>query len=97
VIFETFWANYFLELRQGEVLRNPIPRTRVNKGKNKRKDQGSQEPRSYVLFSGSLSHSLGTPPLFKTRRHKLRVGMHERKHRAIRGDEDVVTRAIPKG
>ena len=50
-----------------------------------------------MSFSGSLSHSLGTPPHFKTRRHNLGVGTHERKHRAIRGDEDVVTRAIRKG
>jgi hypothetical protein len=50
-----------------------------------------------MCFSGSLSDSLGTPPQFKTRRHKLGVGTHERKHRAIRGDEHVVTRAIRKG
>jgi hypothetical protein len=32
VIFETFSANYFRELRQGELPRIPLPRTLVNKG-----------------------------------------------------------------
>ena len=49
-----------------------------------------------MCFSGSLSDSLGTPPQFKTRRHKLGIGTHERKHRPIRGDEQIVTRAIRK-
>jgi len=31
-----------------------------------------------MCFSGSLSDSLGRPPQFKTRRHKLGVGTHER-------------------
>jgi hypothetical protein len=48
VIFETFWrtasenAMYanFVEFYKGEVRRIPIPRTRVNKGKKKRKGRG---------------------------------------------------------
>jgi hypothetical protein len=49
-----------------------------------------------LCFSGSLSDSLGRSPQFKTRRHNLGVGTHERELRAIRGDEHVVTRAIRK-
>ena len=37
-----------------------------------------------MSFSGSLSDSLGRPPQFKTRRHKLGVGTHEGELTAIR-------------
>src|SRR3712207_5900235 len=44
-------------------------------------------------LSGSLSHSLGTPPQFKTRRHKLGgIGLDERVRTAIGGDEQIVMR-----
>jgi hypothetical protein len=39
----------FREAPTGEVRRIPILGTWVNKGKKKRKDQSSQEPRSFVL------------------------------------------------
>jgi hypothetical protein len=53
-----------------ELPRIPILRRWVNKGK-KRKGGGLASPTisAQALLSGSLSHSLGTPPRFKTRRH----------------------------
>jgi hypothetical protein len=44
-----FWGRTSENRALCEVRRISIPRTSVNKGKKKRKDQGSQEPRSYVL------------------------------------------------
>jgi hypothetical protein len=82
----------------------------VNKGK-KRKGR-SYDARPFVipraglglslrpgsLLSGSLSHSLGTPPHFKTRRHILGgLALHKRQLTAIGSDELIVTRATPKG
>src|SRR5215211_436944 len=78
-----------------QLRRIPLPRTPVNNGRKKR-GPGRRSPGPLCL-SGSLYDSLGTPPHFKTRRHKLGVGTDERKHTAIRGDEHIVTRAIRKG
>src|SRR5919107_3141974 len=49
-------------------------------------------------LSGSLSDPLGRPPQLKPRPHKLGgLGLHERKHRAIGGDEQIDLRTIRKG
>src|SRR5919107_4617647 len=49
-------------------------------------------------LSGSLSDPLGRPPRLKARPHKLGgLGLHERKHTAIRGDEQIDLRTIRKG
>jgi hypothetical protein len=48
--------------------------------------------------SASLYNPLGTPPRFETRPHELGgLGLHERKHAAIGGDEYIDLRTIPKG
>jgi hypothetical protein len=103
---QVFSGNCTVTSRNPLIRKAPTTATRVpcfgpkgvHKGK-KRKGGGlaSPTPSAQALPRGSLSDSLGRPPLFKTSRHKLGVGTHERKLTAIRGDEHVVTRAIRKG
>ena len=52
-----------------------------------------------MCFSGSLSYTPGRHLLVNPRRHILGIGTHERKLRAIWGDEDVAVRSgtIPNG
>ena len=60
-------------------------------------DVPSSRPAIGVL-SGSVSDPLGRPPRLKPRPHKLGgLGLHERKHRAIGGDEQIDLRTIRKG
>src|SRR5215217_5001577 len=67
-------------MRCGSCSLKPAVGTRVNRDK----EQGlrftlPQSLRPGSLLSGSLSDSLGTPPLFKTRRHILGgLGLHKR-------------------
>src|SRR5215217_5004304 len=66
--------------------------TFVNKGKRKDRDVIGPGP---SCFSGSLSHSLGRPLLFKPRCHPLGgLGLHKRELIAIGVDELIVLRTI---
>jgi hypothetical protein len=90
------WKSNFRECPKGEVRRILLTRSRVNKGM-KRKDRDVIGP-GPSCFSGSLSHSLGTPLLFKPRTHQLGgLGLHVRQHRAIGGDVIIVVRTIRIG
>src|SRR5919112_3927995 len=83
-----------------EVRRISLPRTPVNKGKEKRRRISLPHYlRPGSLLSGSLSYTLGRHLLVNRCPHKLAVGTHERELRAIWGDEDVAVYSgtIPNG
>jgi hypothetical protein len=92
------WATNFLERGRAELRRIPIPRNTVNKAYREEKGPGRSIGPGPICFSASVSHSLGTPLLFKARNHQIGgLGRHVRLHRAIGGDVIIVARTIRIG
>src|SRR5215203_2987532 len=92
------WKSNFRESPECELRRILFPRNTVNKAYREEKGPGRSIGPGPFCFSASVSHSLGTPLLFKARNHQIGgLGRHVRLHRAIGGDVIIVARTIRIG